>query len=73
VCARIAQPFAGEMNTVFENLREKLAFKQFLPVQKTVMPILFDTIESARKRGFHRDCLIAAPTGSKRCELSLLL
>jgi superfamily II DNA/RNA helicase len=55
-----------------KNLTEKLHFESLLPIQQQVLPIVFDTIESARRRGFHRDCLIAAPTGSGKTLCYLL-
>ena len=57
---------------LYKNLTEKLHFESLLPIQQQVLPIVFDTIESARRRGFHRDCLIAAPTGSGKTLCYLL-
>lgn len=57
---------------LLQNLKEKLSFESFLPMQTQILPILFDTIDAARRRGFHRDCLIASPTGSGKTLCYLL-
>ena len=55
-----------------DNLKDKFHFQQCLPLQADLLPMICASFQCAATRGFQRDVLCAAPTGSGKTLCYLL-